>query len=49
VIFLDLDGFKGINDQYGHLAGSGTLAEVGSILAEEVRDCRRSADWPSAV
>jgi diguanylate cyclase (GGDEF)-like protein len=38
VIFLDLDGFKGINDQYGHLAGSGTLAEVGGILAEEVRE-----------
>jgi diguanylate cyclase (GGDEF)-like protein len=38
VIFLDLDGFKGINDQYGHLAGSGTLAEVGAILAEAVRE-----------
>ena len=38
VIFLDLDGFKGINDQYGHLAGSGTLAEVGSILATAVRE-----------
>jgi len=38
VIFLDLDGFKGINDQYGHLAGSRTLAEVGSILAEAVRE-----------
>jgi two-component system, cell cycle response regulator len=38
VIFLDLDGFKGINDQYGHLAGSGTLAEVGSILALAVRE-----------
>ncbi len=38
VIFLDLDGFKGINDQYGHLAGSGTLAEVGSILAQAVRE-----------
>ena len=33
VIFLDLDGFKGVNDQYGHLAGSGTLTEVGAILA----------------
>ncbi len=40
VIFLDLDGFKGINDQYGHLAGSGTLAEVGAILAEAVRESR---------
>ena len=40
VIFLDLDGFKGINDQYGHLAGSGTLAEVGGILAEAVRESR---------
>ena len=38
VIFLDLDGFKGINDQYGHLAGSGTLTEVGKILAEGVRE-----------
>jgi diguanylate cyclase (GGDEF)-like protein len=38
VIFLDLDGFKGINDQYGHLAGSGTLAEVGTILALAVRE-----------
>ena len=38
VIFLDLDGFKGVNDQYGHLAGSGTLTEVGAILAEGVRE-----------
>jgi diguanylate cyclase (GGDEF)-like protein len=38
VIFLDLDGFKGINDQYGHLAGSGTLTEVGKILADGVRE-----------
>jgi diguanylate cyclase (GGDEF)-like protein len=38
VIFLDLDGFKGINDQYGHLAGSGTLAEVGAILGQGVRE-----------
>jgi diguanylate cyclase (GGDEF)-like protein len=38
VIFLDLDGFKGVNDQHGHLAGSRTLAEVGLILAEAVRE-----------
>jgi len=38
LIFLDLDGFKGINDQHGHLAGSRTLTEVGGILAEAVRE-----------
>ncbi|HEX6739636.1 MAG TPA: sensor domain-containing diguanylate cyclase [Vicinamibacteria bacterium] len=38
IIFLDLDGFKGVNDQYGHLAGSRTLTEVGGILAEAVRE-----------
>ena len=38
VIFLDLDGFKSVNDQHGHLAGSRTLTEVGGILAEAVRE-----------
>jgi len=38
VIFLDLDGFKNVNDQHGHLAGSGTLTEVGRILAQGVRE-----------
>ena len=30
LIFLDLDGFKGVNDLHGHLAGSRTLSEVGA-------------------
>jgi diguanylate cyclase (GGDEF)-like protein len=38
VIFLDLDGFKGVNDRHGHLAGSRTLTEVGGILVEAVRE-----------
>jgi diguanylate cyclase (GGDEF)-like protein len=38
VIFLDLDGFKSVNDAHGHLAGSRTLTEVGRILVEAVRE-----------
>jgi diguanylate cyclase (GGDEF)-like protein len=38
LVFLDLDGFKGINDLYGHMAGSRTLLEVGEIIRESVRD-----------
>ncbi|MCX6552612.1 MAG: GGDEF domain-containing protein [Acidobacteria bacterium] len=33
VLFLDLDGFKNVNDQHGHLCGSRTLVEAGAIPA----------------
>jgi diguanylate cyclase (GGDEF)-like protein len=33
LIFLDLDRFKEVNDNYGHLAGSHLLSEVGAILS----------------
>lgn len=38
LIFLDLDGFKDVNDQHGHLSGSRTLVEVGSVIRETVRE-----------
>ena len=38
LIFLDLDGFKMVNDTYGHLSGSRALYEVGQILQETVRE-----------
>jgi diguanylate cyclase (GGDEF)-like protein len=38
VLFLDLDRFKGVNDQHGHLAGSKLLVEVGRVLKACVRD-----------
>lgn len=38
LLFMDLDGFKQINDRHGHLAGSATLVEVGQLLTRAVRD-----------
>ncbi len=38
LIFLDLDGFKSVNDQHGHLFGSRALIEVGSVLKSTVRE-----------
>lgn len=37
VAFIDLDGFKQINDQHGHEAGDAFLIEVGRRLATGIR------------
>ena len=40
MLFLDLDGFKSVNDNHGHLAGSKALVEAGAVI----RDCARETD-----
>ncbi len=37
LIFLDLDNFKDVNDNHGHLAGSQVLKEFGYLLSKTVR------------
>ncbi|MFJ7250415.1 diguanylate cyclase domain-containing protein [Kitasatospora sp. NPDC098652] len=38
VLFCDLDGFKSINDRFGHNAGDSVLVEVARRLSAAVRD-----------
>ena len=37
VLFLDLDRFKNVNDQFGHLVGSRVLMELGQLLHQQIR------------
>jgi diguanylate cyclase (GGDEF)-like protein/PAS domain S-box-containing protein len=48
VVLLDVDGFKGLNDTYGHEAGDTFLREFGGFLQKRVREedvaCRYGGD-----
>jgi diguanylate cyclase (GGDEF)-like protein len=38
VLYIDLDGFKALNDGYGHAAGDAVLSHVGRLLIDSVRE-----------
>lgn len=37
ILLLDIDGFKELNDQFGHLAGDTALSDLGAILQQVSR------------
>jgi diguanylate cyclase (GGDEF)-like protein len=38
LLFIDLDGFKGVNDSHGHLCGSRALVEAAAVIRGSARE-----------
>lgn len=45
LMMIDVDGFKTMNDTYGHLVGDGVLARVGAVLRQAVRSSDVVGRW----
>jgi diguanylate cyclase (GGDEF)-like protein len=38
LLYLDLDGFKGVNDSLGHAAGDAALVHIANLLTANLRE-----------
>jgi diguanylate cyclase (GGDEF)-like protein/PAS domain S-box-containing protein len=45
VLFIDIDGFKGVNDTYGHATGDLILISMGTTLLNCMRSCDVVGRW----
>lgn len=45
MVMMDLDNFKEVNDNHGHLSGDFVLEEVGQLIRENLRSCDIAARY----